>query len=167
MAHELDAVIARFDVLSDLARERLLPVVALERGFGLVPLVATVIKKLAAELVLPDRGRAVVQIHELHPLFQKWSGAGPIVYASNDVHAGFGSQSAMIWQDQRVVFSQTGYPYSGPISMALLRLGVTGGILGCDEFDILGLARHRSTAGWLNDATPGGQRAGSHDDRAR
>lgn len=157
MAYELRAAIARFELLDELARGRVLPVVALERGFGLVPLVDAVVKRLATELVSPPGG-ARTQMHDLYPVFQQWSAAGPIMYAGSDVHAGYGSQTALIWQGGRLVFSQEGLPYSGPISMALLRLGVTGGSLGGDEFDIVRLGRHRSTAGWLNDATPRPQR---------
>lgn len=43
---------------------------------------------------------------------------------------------------------EEGLPGSGPISVALQRLGVTGGRLGWDEFDAVGLGRHRTTDRW-------------------
>jgi hypothetical protein len=61
-----------------------------------------------------------------------------------------GPQTARIWKDRVLVFAQEGSAYSGPISMALLRLGVTGGRLGWDEFEIVGLRRSRTTERWLN-----------------
>ena len=88
---------------------------------------------------------------ELNEVFTRWSAEGPIIHATNDVFCGLpGVQVARIWQDGRLVFSQEGNAYSGPISMALLRLGVTGGRLGWDEFDVVGLGQYRKTQRWLN-----------------
>jgi hypothetical protein len=69
------------------------------------------------------------------------------------MHGGVGEQTARIWQNGVTVFAQQGSAGSGPISMALLRLGVTGGRLGWDEFDVVGLGRHRTTDRWF-DASP-------------
>lgn len=148
MAHELEAVVARFDLLDKLARDRRIPVVALKQGFGLIPLTKDVIKSLAGELTSADSGD-VRRGRDLYALFQRWSIEGPIVYVANEIHAGVGPQTALIWEDGRLAFSQEGQPGSGPISMALLRLGASGGRLGYDEFDVVGLGRHRSTDGWL------------------
>ncbi|WP_433560827.1 hypothetical protein ACQP1O_24555 [Nocardia sp. CA-151230] len=92
---------------------------------------------------------------DLYPLFNSWSTRGPIVYVTNDVHAGVGSQTALMWVDGRVEFAQEGQPYSGPISMALLRLGTSGGRLGHDEFDVVGLGRTRTTDRWSTLAVRG------------
>jgi hypothetical protein len=95
-----------------------------------------------------------VRPDELDEVFKRWSADGPIIHATNDVVSGLpGVQVARIWQDGRITFGQEGSAHSGPISMALLRLGVVGGRLGWDEFDVVGLGRHRATDRWLNAET--------------
>ncbi|GAA4483554.1 hypothetical protein GCM10023191_005270 [Actinoallomurus oryzae] len=66
----------------------------------------------------------------LDGMFKDRSARGPIVHATSDMHAGVGDQTARIWQDGALVFAQEGRPGSGPISMALQRLGVTGARIG-------------------------------------
>ncbi|WP_433709396.1 hypothetical protein ACQP2U_23110 [Nocardia sp. CA-084685] len=147
MSHELKAVLGRLALLETLAGDHDIPVVALDQGFGLIPLTS----KIMHTLVGDPTGR--LRLRELDEVFKLWSAHGPIVHATNDVHAGGpGAQAARIWRDGALVFAQEGYAHSGPISMALLRLGVTGGSLGWDEFDVVGLNRHRKTSQWLDAA---------------
>jgi hypothetical protein len=149
MAHELNAILGKAETLEPAAREHEIPVIALRQGFGLIPLTSQIVQVLVGKQGL-DVGRSSAGQIELDEVFKRWSARGPVIHATNEVYGGVGPQTARIWQDGALVFAQEGSPYSGPISMALQRLGVTGGRLGWDEFDIVGLGRHRATSRWLN-----------------
>ena len=150
MAHELNAVLGKRELLERLASEHGVPVVALGQGFALIPLTSDVIA-----LLVGDSGPAAPvgrysRQRRLDEVLQDWSAHGPLVHATNDTHGGSpGEQTARIWRGGTMVFAQRGHAYGGPISMALQRLGVTGGRIGHDEFDVVGLGRHRTTRGWF------------------
>jgi hypothetical protein len=85
--------------------------------------------------------------------------AGPVAYLEADYFGGAGTQVAQVWDRGEVVLGpltdDARLPFSaervGPISAALCRLGVVRG--GCfDEFEAVGLGRHRDTEDWLADA---------------
>ena len=149
MAHELNAILGKLETLEPQAREQEIPVVVLNQGFGLVPLTSEILQALVGK-----RGREAsssgVSQDELDEVLRRWSARGPVIHATNELYGGVGPQTARIWQDGALIFAQDGSAYSGPISMALLRLGVTGGRLGWDEFDVVGLGRYRATDRWLN-----------------
>ena len=149
MAYELNAVLGRLELLETLATENSLRVVALRQGFALIPLTRENI-----EILIRGNGSDMPtdwqeRQRRLDEVFKDWSARGPIVHASSEMHAGVGDQAARIWRDGALVFTQKGWPYGGPISMALQRLGVTGGYIGWDEFDVVGLGQHRRTEKWL------------------
>ncbi|MBE1498163.1 hypothetical protein H4696_005263 [Amycolatopsis lexingtonensis] len=80
---------------------------------------------------------------------------GPVTYVEADYFGGRGTQSAQVWDGGRVVLGllhlAEGEPTpagGSPISRALRRLGVAKGEH-FDEFDAVGLGRHRETGGWL------------------
>jgi hypothetical protein len=149
VAHELNAILGTVETLAPQAREHEVPVVALKQGFGLIPLTSEVLQALVGKVGL-EIPRGSVGQDELDEVLRRWSVRGPVIHATNELHGGVGPQTARIWQDGVLVFSQEGSAYSGPISMALLRLGVTGGRLGWDEFDVMGLGRFRTTERWLD-----------------
>ncbi|WP_020663086.1 hypothetical protein [Amycolatopsis benzoatilytica] len=80
---------------------------------------------------------------------------GPVAYVEAEFFGGTGTQSAQVWDSGKVVLGPLrlaeGEPSSAagsPISQALRQLGVVrGGHL--DEFDAVGLGRHRDTSNWL------------------
>jgi hypothetical protein len=149
MAHELNAILGKVETLQPRAREHGIPAVPLRHGFALIPLTPEIQQALVGRRRSEQPTKSVGQ-DELHEVFKRWSTEGPIVHATNDVFSGLpGVQAAWVWQDGRLVFGQEGNAYSGPISMALLRLGVTGGRFGWDEFDQVGLGRYRETEQWL------------------
>jgi hypothetical protein len=84
-----------------------------------------------------------------------WSKFGPVAYVETDYFGGVGSQRAALWQDGTLafgpVFIDVGQPVPGagtPISQVLARLGVArDGYV--DEFEAVGLQRHRATEDWL------------------
>jgi hypothetical protein len=80
---------------------------------------------------------------------------GPVAYVEAEYFGGLGSQSAQVWDGGRVVLEGTHVDEEdsapaedSPISRALRRLGATRGER-IDEFDAVGLGRHRDTDDWL------------------
>ncbi len=84
------------------------------------------------------------------------SANGPVAYVEAELFGGLGTQSAQVWQGGEVVFGPLHQdeddpaPEAGsPISQALRQLGVVKGDHDFDEFDAVGLGRHRETDDWL------------------
>ena len=84
-----------------------------------------------------------------------WSSAGPVGYVEAEFFGGAGSQRAALWTAGQLVFGplsvDEGEAFAStgsPISQVLARLGVPrDGYV--DEFEAVGLGRHRDTADWL------------------
>ncbi|WP_433467420.1 hypothetical protein [Spirillospora sp. CA-128828] len=84
------------------------------------------------------------------------SAMGPVAYVEADYFGGTGTQDAQVWDAGKVVLGPLhlaeGEPspaIGSPISQALRRLGATKGAH-VDEFDAVGLGRHRATDRWLS-----------------
>ncbi|WP_165950309.1 hypothetical protein [Actinomadura sp. GC306] len=84
------------------------------------------------------------------------SATGPVAYVEADYFGGTGTQSAQVWDAEEVVLGplhlgarEPSAAAGTPISQALRRLGVTKGNH-ADEFDAVGLRRHRRTDDWLS-----------------
>jgi hypothetical protein len=84
------------------------------------------------------------------------SAHGPVAYVEADYFGGVGTQSAQVWDGGKVILGPVhlalGLPFpadGSPISQALRRLGAAGGY-SFDEFDAVGLGRHRNTDDWLS-----------------
>lgn len=84
------------------------------------------------------------------------SATGPLAYIEADYFGGTGTQAAQVWDAGKVVLGPLhlteGEPLprtGSPISQALRRLGATKGNH-FDEFDAVGLGRHRDTGDWLS-----------------
>ncbi|WIX93204.1 hypothetical protein [Amycolatopsis sp. DG1A-15b] len=83
------------------------------------------------------------------------SADGPVTYVEAGYFGGSGTQSAQVWAGGQVVLGPlrlaVGEPIpaeGSPISRALRWLGVVKGEH-FDEFDAVGLGRHRETGDWL------------------
>jgi hypothetical protein len=124
----LSAVIARSGVLGS-------SVVPLSQDLVLLPL-----SGVPAESVLAE-----------------WSLRGPVALVEAEFFGGVGSQRAQVWEQGRSVLGplvldeDDPAPDVTPISLALRRLGVEKGEHH-DEFDAVGLGRHRTTSAWLTSA---------------
>ncbi|MER5987056.1 hypothetical protein [Streptomyces sp. NPDC001787] len=86
------------------------------------------------------------------------SEAGPVAYIEADYFGGAGTQTAQVWDAEKMVLGPLHLaegepsPSSGtPISQALRRLGAAAGDR-VDEFSAVGLDRHRDTDDWLSPA---------------
>ncbi|MEU0881995.1 hypothetical protein ABZ345_25560 [Lentzea sp. NPDC005914] len=84
----------------------------------------------------------------------QWSLSGPVALVEAEFFGGCGSQQAQVWEHGRRVLGplvqeeDDPVPPVSPISLALRRLGVVKGSHH-DEFDAVGLGRHRSTSDWI------------------
>ena len=72
---------------------------------------------------------------------------GPIAYFETEYHGGSGGQSAVVFQGGQVAFGPKRGEI-GPINEALQFLGIKG-FAQPDEFQAVGLWRHRFTDDWL------------------
>ena len=91
-----------------------------------------------------------------------WSCSGPVAYVEADYFGGVGEQRAAVWDAGRLSLGplykgvDEAFPAEGsPISQALRYLGVQRGEH-YDEFDAVGLLRHRRTEAWIEDAAAAG-----------
>jgi len=84
-----------------------------------------------------------------------WSEDGPVGYVEAEYFGGYGGQRAALWADGAVaagplvIRAGEKFPAAGsPISQILRHLGVNRG-KHHDEFEAVGLRRHRHTSEWL------------------
>ncbi|MEU6226178.1 hypothetical protein [Streptomyces sp. NPDC047042] len=89
----------------------------------------------------------------------EWSAAGPVAYVEAEYFGGVGTQRAAVWAEGLLALGPVDTPARGrlfrsisPISQALRQLGAVRA-LGEDEFDAVGLARHRDNDGWIPSGT--------------
>lgn len=87
------------------------------------------------------------------------SAHGPVAYVEAEYFGGVGAQCAQVWDGGTVVLGPLNladkepFPVDGsPISQALRRLGAAKGEH-ADEFDAVGLGRHRDTDDWPSSAS--------------
>ena len=159
MSHHIRGFIARVDDLrraaADLAGARVVP---LSCGFGFLPL---------TEQLAGDEEQAPFEHMELLTArLGAWAEAAsatfPLAYAETDYFGGGGWQAAMAWVGGKVAFGpvRTSDLYvdgkytptpllDGAINRAVRLVGVDRASVG-DEFDALGLGRHRSNESWLS-----------------
>jgi hypothetical protein len=154
--HDVDALIARTDALaagtSQFASAVVCPLV---QGFSLLPITDDLAKELAAYRTdvqatltkpLPYLAGGV------HALAIEVSYHAPVAYIATAYFGGHGTQDALVWVQGDLRFSRDtpGYdrpwPHT-PISQALRAIGVVAD-QGLDEFDTVGLGKHRETHRW-------------------
>ncbi len=158
MGHSINGFVARHDALItaalDLPQAR---VCAANSGFAFLPLTKAVASwdDPATEYTYLDRLTAPMAAWAI-----RHSRTFPIAYIQTDYHGGTGSQSALVWRDGDVGFGpvETADTYEqvtplleGAINRAVRLLGVERGHAR-DEFEALGLNRHRDNDGWVEAA---------------
>jgi hypothetical protein len=161
MGHHIRGFIAPVDDLRRAAAE--LPgarVVPLAHGYGFLP----VTDQLAGD----DESAPFEHLERLTARLGAWaeamSVAFPLAYIETDYFGGDGCQAAVAWAGGRVGFGplQTSDRWvdgkytptpllDGAINQAVRFIGADRGSVR-DEFDALGLGRHRSNASWLSEA---------------
>ena len=139
--HDVTALIANSDKLTAATRRfETVVVCPLVQSFSLLPITEDFAKELS---VYASQMKA--------PLTK------PITELSDELHAtcyfgGRGGQNALVWDKGSLRFSPTTQRYdqvwpNTPISQALRMIGVLAGE-GMDEFDTVGLGKHRHTHRW-------------------
>jgi hypothetical protein len=139
-------------------------VVTLHEGVALVP-----ITEDAAQALSPG-DRSIISLLADQPLpaaltelLRRTSRDGPIAYVEADFFGGTGQQAAVLWEHGEVAVGPlvdpepsklfTRRPLSeSPFNQVLRRIGVSVARGQLDEFDTVGLGRHRDTEDWLDDA---------------
>ncbi|MFI8232393.1 hypothetical protein ACIGDI_26490 [Streptomyces sp. NPDC085900] len=156
MGYELQAVIAKDELLRAASRE--VPgalVVSLRQGLALMPMTAEVF-----DAVTDGSEGGALGFWRLPGGFDKvlaqWSVTAPVAYAEAEYFGGVGEQRAAVWADGTLARGPLDEPAKtrfsravSPISQALHQLGARAG-LGEDEFEAVGLDRHRGNDGWVS-----------------
>ncbi len=76
---------------------------------------------------------------------------GPLIYLETDYFGGMGSQAAAAFSDGSIL-PPSPLSGGGAINSVLRSIGVAA-TTGRDEFDYIGLSRHRHTSDWIEVAT--------------
>ncbi|MFG2437935.1 hypothetical protein [Streptomyces sp. NPDC048508] len=156
MGYELQAVIAGDELLRVASRE--VPesqVVPLGQGLSLMPMTDEVFDAVTDGSDAGDLGFWRLP-GGFGTLLAQWSAAGPIAYVEAEYFGGVGEQRAAVWADGALALGPLDEPMKkrfsravSPISQALQRLGARRS-LGEDEFEAVGLDRHRNNEDWIS-----------------
>ncbi|MFF1452169.1 hypothetical protein ACFVYF_29125 [Streptomyces sp. NPDC058274] len=159
MGYELEAVIAAEELLRVASRE--VPgarVVPLQQGLSLMPITDEVFDAVTDGSDVGDLGFWKLP-GGFETVLARWSSAGPIAYVEAEYFGGVGEQRTAVWADGSLALGPLDKPEKkrfwravSPISQALRRLGARKS-LGEDEFDAVGLYRHRSNEDWISSST--------------
>jgi hypothetical protein len=129
-------------------------VVELGSGLSMIPVTA----ELRAELGAPGVEPRIRGFEELSAVVENlaWSLStrSPVAYVEAEYFGGAGAQAAVVFESGQLVLGPLLEQDAGrksPISCALHALGVHAAP-GLDEFDTVGLGRHRRTGEWLMQA---------------
>ena len=155
VSYQLEAVIAAADLLRQVARGHAdMHVVDLEQGLALMPMTDALFDRVT---VANDQKLGFFGLPGgFVNMLAAWSGAGPIAYVEVEFFGGIGSQGAAVWNGGGLVLGpvhkaeEDPFPADGsPVSQALRRMGVVKHRGQHDEFEAVGLGRHRDHDGWL------------------
>ncbi|MCZ7647785.1 MAG: hypothetical protein M5U26_21430 [Planctomycetota bacterium] len=160
MAYTLEAFVARKAIFGQAVLCNGMRIVALPQEFALIPFDDELCN------AFPGATAALhVALCKLTPAAAEWAAAlsrfGPVAYLEAEFFGGIGSQAAVVWQEKRVTLgplhTQTVWK-DGACSALPLReqaFNTALRLLGVnadghpDEFDALGLGRHRRTEAWV------------------
>ena len=153
MAYEIRAAVGLASLLKDVSGVLGEPVVALHGTFGLVP----VTDAATATLGVSNTDLEIAGLVGCHSVVaQVLAGAsisGPVAFVEAEFFGGVGEQGAAVWNAGSLSWAaptaeaRWSSSERTPISEALYRVGVEASP-GADEFETVGLGRHRSTSDW-------------------
>jgi hypothetical protein len=160
MAHCIHALIAPRRVLEEARTAVPVAVVCpLPQDFALVPITDALDDALRTGAFAGGGAAEGVVAPAVAAFAAHLSRHGPVVYVATEYSGGQGGQDAVMWTLGHEVLElgdtaqdPASWPDS-PISLALRRLGVVAAD-GQDEFDTLGLGRHRSNDAWAGAHSP-------------
>jgi hypothetical protein len=149
MSHSISGFVARADVLrAGTAHLRSAYVASLAQGFGFLPVTEEVDEETGG------RTAAYEQLYRLTDALARLGSAmsrgGAVAYVETDYFGGTGDQAAIAWKDGRIAFGPE-KARMGAVSDALRRIGAAKGEAR-DEFEAVGLDRHRGNDDWMEQA---------------
>jgi hypothetical protein len=153
--HEVEALIAKSGTLATEARRfPLAAVCPLVQGFSLLPITDALAGALGGyrtEPMAPTKPIPYIS-DGLRAFASDISHLSFVAYVSTYYFGGLGGQDALVWEKGILQFSPTSPGYgqkwpNSPISQALRMIGVVAEP-GMDEFDTVGLGKHRETHRW-------------------
>lgn len=155
--HDVKALVASNAILTDMDKRYSSAVVCpLVQGFALMPITDSLASEMAAVGKEYSESSAPL-VSNMAPgvatLAAELSAAGLVAYISTDFFGGAGGQDTIIWKNGRTIFALSDGPANkfewpnSPVSRTLRKLGVAADA-GKDEFDTVGLGRHRTTERW-------------------
>jgi hypothetical protein len=157
VAYELHAILGRQAVL-ERHRDRYphVYVVLLNLGWAIIPLTYAGCRELGRARVPGVRDAGVAGHDARRPLtawLKEMSRDDVVAYVEAEMHGamvGGGGQAATVWRDGQIVFGPLQSSGQGAINQALQFMGVPAdpAVGGGDEFDTVGLGRHRNTEQW-------------------
>ena len=154
--HDVTALIAKSDKLTAAThRFEAVVVCPLVQGFSLLPITEDFAKELSvyASQTKAPLTKPIKELSDgLHALAIEISHDCPVAYISTCYFGWQGGQNALAWDKGSLRFSPTTQGYdqvwpNSPISQALRAIGVLAEE-GMDEFDTVGLGKHRKTHKW-------------------
>lgn len=151
MGHSISGFIAPVGVLREqAARMKSARVAELEQGLGFLPVTEEVDDELGGGTPAYEEFYRLTD--RLTGLGARMSRGGAVAYVETDYFGGTGEQAAIVWRDGEV-WSGPEKSRIGSINSALRRLGAEKGDA-YDEFDAVGLGRHRHNEDWIEAAGP-------------
>ncbi|MFC7280164.1 hypothetical protein ACFQS1_39920 [Paractinoplanes rhizophilus] len=158
MAYVVQAVIAAPAALEQCRALDYAVVVELDQGLRLMPMTTALFDEVRQGDTVDERFASCVRFPPgFEATLATWSALGPVAYVEAEYFAGTGSQFSAVWHHGEIVLGpllkaeDDPLPAQGsPISQALRYLGVS--TLGhYDEFEAVGMIRHRHVRGWRAD----------------
>ena len=148
MGYYLQAIVSTQPVLEkhacDFSGARVVP---LEQGCALIPITDELLDEIGAD---GPSGKFENYTPALADWLQRISITGRVAYVEAEYFGGAGAQSSVVWNaGQQVLGPEHG---DMAINVALQSLEVHRE--NSDEFDAIGLGRHRFVEDWLDDALP-------------
>ncbi len=121
-------------------------IIQLEQGFRMIPVTDCLYDNLAQQQTPTARED---WSGPLSSSMQRLSEHGTVACVEADFFGGIGDQRCVVWHKETLVFGPL--KASNAINKALRRLGVRKRVF-IDEFDTIGLNKHRSNEEWLESA---------------
>ena len=154
MGYDIQAIISTQSVLeAHSASFASAAVVPLASGFALIPITDELLDEVGAS---GESGK----FYKFTPAIADWlrtiSASASAAYIEAEFFGGVGGQGATVWSHGEQALAPT--HEAEAINIALRLLGVPRGT-SHDEFEAIGLPRHRGTNGWLDDAKPNDRNA--------
>jgi hypothetical protein len=159
MSYVFTAAVGRPDVLAALTHPLLAPSVRLGGGFAMRPVIDPLdllggdddITWDDAEALRFDPLDADAAAESLGPVLAPASVRGPVAYVHIEMAGGPPDEAVCVWRDGELVWRAAGESLDERFSPEALRtIGVVAAD-GADEFDTLGLGRHREMVDWLGE----------------